>query len=398
MIEPQAAPRRWIPVAAVVVGTGWGANQFVPLLPVYREALGLGTGTLAALFGLYALGLIPGLLLGGPLSDARGRRPVVVPAAALSLLASVVLMAGASTVALLFLGRFMAGISSGIVFGAGTAWLRESSAGEPNHVLARRATVAMTTGFAVGPLVSGLLAQWAPAPRVVPYLPHAAIMVAVLLLLRRARETVAGDRARPVRLGAPGLASPRFRRVVAPMAPWVFAAPAVAFALLPNVIHAGDATDGVALVAAVTSATAAAGVAVQPLARRLAAGDGGDHNRAALAGLVVIAFALVLGALTTAHGTLWMLFPCAIAFGSGYGLCMVAGLVEVGRLAPDDGLAGLTAAYYALTYLGFAAPYLLALASHVAGYPTLLAISAALALATAARIGLRPDAHPRSPA
>jgi hypothetical protein len=55
----------------------------------------------------------------------------------------------------------------------------------------------------------------------------------------------------------------------------------------------------------------------------------------------------------------------------------------VGRLAGDDQLAGLTAAYYALTYLGFAAPYLLALAENVASYPVLLTGTAALALSTA---------------
>jgi hypothetical protein len=57
--------------------------------------------------------------------------------------------------------------------------------------------------------------------------------------------------------------------------------------------------------------------------------------------------------------------------------------LEVQRLAQDGGLAGLTAAFYVLTYLGFAAPYLLALASHVVGYPLLLTITAALAEVTA---------------
>ena len=65
-------------------------------------------------------------------------------------------------------------------------------------------------------------------------------------------------------------------------------------------------------------------------------------------------------------------------------MILVAGLIEVQRLAVDSGLAGLTAAFYVLTYLGFAAPYLLALASHVAGYPLLLSIAAALAAASAA--------------
>src|SRR6184192_3195961 len=60
----------WLPAAAVLLGTGWGSNQFTPMLLVYRQALGLGTGTLEAMFGFYALGLIPGLLIAGPLSDA----------------------------------------------------------------------------------------------------------------------------------------------------------------------------------------------------------------------------------------------------------------------------------------------------------------------------------------
>ena len=48
--------------------------------------------------------------------------------------------------------------------------------------VARRAAVAMTTGFAVGPLVAGVLAQWAPQPAVVPYLPHIALTADVASL------------------------------------------------------------------------------------------------------------------------------------------------------------------------------------------------------------------------
>ncbi len=44
---------------------------------------------------------------------------------------------------------------------------------------------------------------------------------------------------------------------------------------------------------------------------------------------------------------------------------------------------------YALTYTGFAAPYLLALAAHLASYAILLMITAGLALATAAFISRR---------
>lgn len=397
-LAAKAAPRTalriaWLPGAAVLLGNGWGSNQFTPMLLVYRHTLGLGTGTLEAMFGLYALGLIPGLLVAGPLSDARGRRAVVVPATALSLVASLALAAAAYSagfaVTLLFAGRLLAGVSNGAIFAAGTAWLRELSSpplGNASvHTAARRAAIAMTTGFALGPLVAGLLAQWVPAPGVTAYLPHIALTAAVLALLRNAGETVSGGTAgtapRGVRRPVPGTRSPRFRRVVMPMAPWIFAAPAIAFALLPSIVRADRAADGIVLTAAITALCALAGVLVQPLARRLDASARG--NLAATAGLLVMAAGLILAAVTASAQQVWLLVPCSIVFGSAYGLCLVAGLVEIQRIAGQRGLAGLTALYYALAYLGFAAPYLITAAAHVVSYPVLLTIGAALALSTA---------------
>jgi MFS family permease len=205
---------------------------------------------------------------------------------------------------------------------------------------------------------------------------------------------VAEGAAGPLRLMPPEAASPRFRRVVAPMAPWVFVAPGVAFAFLPTVVHAGDATGGIALTAAITALTALAGVLVQPLARRL--GADGRRNLAATVGLLTLAAGLALAAVTAGSGQTWMLVPSAIVFGAAYGLGLVAGLAEVQRIADQSSLAALTAVFYALTYLGFAAPFVLALAGHLASYTTLLAIASLLALATAGLVTRRLR-EPREP-
>lgn len=381
------AARAWLAPAGVLVGTGWGSNQLTPLLLVYEHRLALNTGTAEAIFGVYALGLIPGLLLAGPASDARGRRVIVLPAAGLSLAASVVLAAAGHHLALLFLGRLMAGVSSGAVFAAGTAWLRETSLPPRGTATAaqaaRRAVIAMTVGFALGPLVSGVLAQWAPLPTVVPYLPHITLMAVVIVSLTRTPET-AGETKRRMRLSVPAVRRSRFRQIIVPLAPWVFAAPSVAFALLPSIVGADHDRDRVALAAAVTMLTALAGVLIQPVARRL--DTHGARNRSAITGLVVLAAGLGLGALTAHDRQVWLLVPCAVVLGSAYGMCFIAGLVEVAHLADHDALAGLTAVYYALTYVGLSAPYLLTLASHLTAYPNLLLISAALALATAASL------------
>ncbi len=381
----------WLLAAAALFGAAWGSNQFTPMLLVYRQQLGLSTGTLEAMFGFYALGLIPGLLIAGPLSDARGRRPVVLASAVLSLAGTLSLVIAGDTLALLFAGRFLIGLGSGAAFGAGTAWLRELSrppfGDVTDHSAARRGAVAMTVGFAVGPLVSGVLAQWAPDPGVVPYLPHVVLMLAVIALVPAAPETVARGGGGAIARALPSLRHPRFRRVVAPMAPWVFAAPAVAFALLPSVVGAAHATDGIALTAVVAMVAAMAGVLVQPVARRLDAHAAG--SRAVTLGLSVMAVGLALGAYTAHAHHVWLLVPSATVLGMGYGLCLVAGLVEVQRLAHPEALAGLTAIYYVLTYLGFAAPYVLTLAAGLASYTTLLLITAGLALLTAVWVRLQ---------
>src|ERR1700689_4404654 len=102
-------PRAWLPVAAALLGIGWGANQITPMLLVYRHALGLGTGTLEAAFGVDALGVIPGLVIAGTLSGTKGRRAVGVPAFAMSLVGSVLLTGATLSVVLLFAGRLLAG-------------------------------------------------------------------------------------------------------------------------------------------------------------------------------------------------------------------------------------------------------------------------------------------------
>ena len=61
-----ADSRAWLRVAGLLFAVGWGANHFAALLPVYRAQLQLDAGAPALLFGAYALGLVPGLLLSGP--------------------------------------------------------------------------------------------------------------------------------------------------------------------------------------------------------------------------------------------------------------------------------------------------------------------------------------------
>src|SRR4051794_11186995 len=212
---------------------GWGANQFSPMLLVYRDEIGLSASTRAALFGVYAAGLIPGLLLGGRASDRRGRRSLVVPFVALSPLATLILIVGRHDLALLAAGRLLAGVCSGVVFGTASAWVQELSAGESPGVAARRAAIALSAGFGAGPLVAAVVAQWAPQPLIVPYLPHLVLAVIALALLLPVPEPerVEAVGRRPLIVAA--LRDARFRRIAVLLAPWVFGFAGITAVVIP---------------------------------------------------------------------------------------------------------------------------------------------------------------------
>jgi hypothetical protein len=78
----------------------------------------------------------------------------------------------------------------------------------------------------------------------------------------------------------------------------------------------------------------------------------------------------------------WLLVVAPI-LGAAYGVCMTAGLMAVQRLAHPDARGGITGLYYVLTYLGFAAPYLLALATRVTAPIVALGVTAGLVVAAA---------------
>src|SRR6185369_14043298 len=93
--ERAAQAARHRRVGVLLFALGWGANHFTTLLVVYRKSLGLSPSALGILFGVYALGLVPGLILASRASDRWGRRALVLPSALLAMGASALLAFGA---------------------------------------------------------------------------------------------------------------------------------------------------------------------------------------------------------------------------------------------------------------------------------------------------------------
>jgi MFS family permease len=376
---PVTTSPAWWRAGLLLFAVGWGANHFVPLLFVYRAALGLDAAQLAILLGTYALGLVPGLLLAGPLSDRVGRRAVAIPAAIGALVASAVLAASGASFAGLALGRFLYGLAAGAVMSPGSAWVLELSTGAGTGP--RRATIAMSMGFGTGPLVSGLLAELAPAPTITPYAVHLIVLATALVLVRPTPDVSTRRATGPLlrlALGPGGWR--RFAREVAPMAPFVFAFPTIAFAALPSMLAGAFAHAPIAFAGIVAACVLATGVLIQPLTRRAA------PVTTARIGLIVGALGIAIGVGAVIAQAPALILGCAPVLGAAYGTCMTSGLRSVERIAPGSARGGLAGVFLVLTYVGFATPLVLAQVSRAIGAAAALATVAALALIAAAAL------------
>ncbi len=387
--SPPVRAGAWLQAAPAVAMAAWGGNHFSPLLLMYRQVEGYSAVQVNLFFAFYILGLIPGFLVAGPFSDEHGRKRLVSAALVLGIVGSIILgLGGASTIAMC-LGRLVSGVSVAVAMVVGTSWIKELSQHDADPpTRARRASLTLTAGFGLGAGVSGALAQWGPAPTLLPYAVHIALSLAAVVPLVRAPETRTADPSEARSLTGDLRLPPRGRRrflgVVLPMAPWVFTAPALAFVVGPSLVarQVGPYTVGFAALAAVVALTF--GAAVQPLVPRIARLTG---ERQAVVGLLIATAGTAILAVNAQLGAPGLAVAAAALLGVAYGICIVAGLVEVQAMADPHSLAGLTGIYYSLTYLGFTLPVILAELVHFAPYQYLLAAVAAVCLACAVIVG-----------
>ncbi|MEZ5212576.1 MFS transporter [Gordonia sp. (in: high G+C Gram-positive bacteria)] len=385
----------WPGVSLAVFTAAWGGNEFTPLVVMYRAHSHLSAVVVDALLFTYVLGIVPALLIGGPLSDRLGRRPLMLPSPILAAIGSALLAAGAHSVALLAAGRVFSGIALGLAMAVGGSWIKELSdaAGASVTAGARRAALSLTAGFGLGAGVAALLAQWGPWPDQLAYLVNIALAVVSFGLLLRTPETRPGthDGRLLDDLKIPSARRLRFWLRVAPTAPWVFGTCAVAYAVIPALLTPKTGGWEIVFAGVCCVVGLTAGFGVQTFGRRI---DRPGSSRALVTAMGLAVAGMLLAAYTAHVLTVPVAILAAAVLGAGYGMALISGLLEVQRIAGPDDLAGLTAVFYGLTYLGFASPAILAwIHEHFGiGYPAMLIFGAAVAVVGMAVVaGYRPS-------
>lgn len=380
--RPMAQP--WLRACGGLFAVAWGGNEFTPLLVMYRHE-GLGSLAVNALLGAYVLGIVPALLIGGPLSDRYGRRPLMLPAPLIAIAGSALLALGPHIPTLLYAGRVLSGIALGLVMAVGTSWVKELSQppfedSADDGLGARRASLALTAGFGLGAAVAAALAQFGPAPTALPYVVNIVITLALSTLMLSVPETrprtLTPGRLRDD-LRVPAARHRRFLLVVVPASPWVFGVAASAYAILPTLVAHQLPGYETAFSGLLCFIGLGCGFITQQLAKRV---DTPHSSRAVAVALVVTVAGMLLAVWASATLSILATLVAAAALGSAYGLLLVSGLMEAQRIADPDGLAGVVAVFYSLAYVGFFVPVLLAALAGRWTYPQMFAAGAVIAL------------------
>ncbi|MFF5343635.1 MFS transporter [Streptomyces althioticus] len=329
-----------------------GTTLPTPLYPLYQQKFGFSELTVTVVYAVYAFAVIGALLLAGNASDAVGRRPVLLWGLACAA-ASAVCFLLASGIAWLYAGRLLSGLSAGLFTGAATAYVMESA--PPGR--ASRATFVATAvnmgGLGCGPLLAGILAEYAPWPLRLPYAVHLTLVACSVAVLLWLPETVRDLRplrtVRPQRPGVP----PHVRVVFGPAATAAFVGFAL-FGVFTSVSPAFlarylEVTDH-AVSGAVVATAFFASIAGQTAVGRVGVGRSLPLGCAGLlAGLALLAGALHWDSLA-------LVVPSALVGGVGQGLAFRGALTAVGRASPPDRRAAVISSLFVVAYAGISVP------------------------------------------
>ena len=147
--------RLFLLVAAVVLVDTMFYAAITPLLPAYRETLGLTKSAAGVLSAAYAAGTLAASLPGGWLAARVGVKPTLLAGLTLMAISSLA-FALADDYGVLVTARFVQGIGGAFSWSGGLAWLLKAAPGDQRGRLIGSALAAAIAGSLLGPVLGGL--------------------------------------------------------------------------------------------------------------------------------------------------------------------------------------------------------------------------------------------------
>jgi len=366
-----------------------GATLPTPLYPIYERDLGFGGVMVTCVFAAYAVGVAAALVLFGRLSDQVGRRKVLLPGLVLAAVSSAVFLIP-DDVPTLFVGRVLSGLSAGIFTGTATATLVDIAPEGRQHRYSLLAAAVNMLGLGLGPVLAGVLAQYAPAPLFLPYAVHIVLVLVVGVALFAIAEPTTPSEGpvsfRPQRVSIP----PEVRGVFVRAAIAGFAGfavlglfSAVSPSFLAQVLHISDHLVTGLVVFTLLGASTLGQLASTRLGER----------PALLVGCAALVVGVLVVGLSVALASLWLLIVGAVVAGVGQGMSFRAGLAAVSAGSPPERRSEVASSFFLALYVAISLPIIgegiasaaFGLVASAVAFSVIVAVLAATALVSLLR-------------
>jgi MFS family permease len=331
--------------AAIMVGT----TLPTPMYALYAEHMHFAVLTTTVIYATYAGGVLFALLAFGRWSDAIGRRPILLAGVVFALASAAVFLV-ADSVSMLLVGRVLSGLSAGIFTGTATAAVIEAAPPNWRNRAAAVATVANIGGLGIGPLLAGLLVEYAPEPLKLSFIVHIVLAVlagvAVFVVPETSQKTG--------RIGLQRLSVPvevRAVFVIAALAAFAgFSVTGLFTAVAPSFLANVVGIDNHAVAGLIACSIFASSAVAQ-----VAAG-GLNPQRAVAIGCAILAAGMVILAVALHFSSLTGLIAAAVVSGIGQGISFSRGLAAVAEKTPADRRAEVSSTYFVVAYVAISLP------------------------------------------
>lgn len=331
--------------SAVMIGT----TMPTPMYALYSQQMHFSVLTTTVVYATYAAGVLFALLIFGGWSDVLGRRPLLLTGAGFAILSSVIFLF-VDSVPVLLIARIVSGLSAGFFTGAATVAVIEAAPEQWRGRAAAVATVANTGGLGLGPLVAGILVQYAPWPTRLAFIVHIGLVSIAVIALLFAPETAP----RHGKLGMQRLSLPPQVRVTFAAAATAgfagFAALGSFTAVAPGFLSGVLGIDNHAVAGASVFLTFGSSCVAQVLTRQVPAA------KALIIGCAILLTGMLLVVVALHASSLPWYLASAVVVGIGQGISFSRGLASIADRTPEDNRAEVTSSYFVVAYIGIALP------------------------------------------
>ncbi|MFB6467810.1 MFS transporter [Cytobacillus sp. Hz8] len=330
-----------------------GATFITPLFPLYSEYYHLKSLHLTILFSIYAVFLLPTLLIVGAKGSAWGIKKVLRSSIWISI-ASTLLFLGSSHAWMLYVARILEGIAYGAFTGTAVAFLIKQTSANKVSTAVKLSGMTVVVGFGLGPAIAGLVLQYLHLQLLrLPFWFLLGMLVSSLVILEslpKHEDSVKNTNKAKISLGVPSNIRSHFWSFIGLPIFTVFTLQGIALSLIPsfarNVIHTSNLSVSGLLILLLLGGGSLSQLVKNPI---------NPVTRIRI-GILILAFGAWVIVYSGETSSLFLLWIAIFFQGIGGGWTFQGTLSLASEIPRPEERSGVISAFYFCAYSGFILP------------------------------------------